>query len=323
MATHPGCAILGHSVKACLRWLCFGRLGMETIQFEPMSVGRIFDRAFAIYRNNFLRFITIVAIIEVPLALFSVVSRSWLGVRTPGRQSTTFERTTDQPGAAVPARRYDPANPPPSIFFGCLGTVLTSLLSIVGVMLCQAALMKNVSETYLGHEITLGQAYGFILPKSVTLIAATICTTLVTWFGLMLCIVPGVIFGIWFFLTVPAIVAENRRALDGMSRSKALVAGNLGKAFAVGLVMVLIAWIVTIVLSFCAGFVGRMLIAESPALRSFLVYFASTVGQILVTPIGAAATILLYYDLRIRKEGFDLQMLAQSMASGQGEVSAT
>ena len=30
-------------------------------------------------------------------------------------------------------------------------------------------------------------------------------------------------------------------------------------------------------------------------------------------PIGAAASILLYYDLRIRKEGFDLDMLAQSL----------
>jgi hypothetical protein len=33
-------------------------------------------------------------------------------------------------------------------------------------------------------------------------------------------------------------------------------------------------------------------------------------------PISATAMVLLYYDLRIRKEGFDLEMLAQSMASG-------
>jgi hypothetical protein len=295
---------------------------MEAVQFEPMSVGRIFDRAFLIYRNNFLRFITIVAIIEVPLALLSTFSRSWMGVRAPVRQSAVSQPAAGQPGARVPARQYDPGNPA-AVLFGCLGTAFTALLYVIGIMLCQAALIKNVSETYLGHEITIGQAYGFILPKSVTLIIATICTTLVTWVGLMLFIVPGVIFGLWFFLTVPAIVAENQGAMDGMLRSKALVAGNLGKVFAVGLLAGLMAYIIWLPLSYLAALAGRMLFAENLVLRSFLIYFAHTLSQILVTPIGAAASILLYYDLRIRKEGFDLQMLAQSMTSGQGELRAT
>jgi hypothetical protein len=122
---------------------------------------------------------------------------------------------------------------------------------------------------------------------------------------------------------VPAIVVENHRALDGMSRSKALVAGNLGKVFAVGLIAVLIAYIIAIPLGYLGGLVGRMFFVENAVLRSFLIHFVATLSQILVTPIGAAAAILLYYDLRIRKEGFDLQMLAQSMTSGQGELRAT
>ena len=36
-------------------------------------------------------------------------------------------------------------------------------------------------------------------------------------------------------------------------------------------------------------------------------------GTILATPISAVAFILLYYDLRIRKEGFDLEMLSQTL----------
>ena len=32
-----------------------------------------------------------------------------------------------------------------------------------------------------------------------------------------------------------------------------------------------------------------------------------------VAPIGTIAMILFYYDIRIRKEGFDLQMLASSL----------
>jgi hypothetical protein len=295
---------------------------METLQFEPMSVGRIFDRAFAIYRNNFLRFITIVAIIEVPLALFSTLSRSWIGVRTPPRQSTALEQTADQSDTRLPVRRYNSSYEGPSVR-GLVGRVFGVLLQLVGTMLCQAALIKNVSEAYLGNEITIGQAYRFALPKAVTLVLATICVGLVTGLGFLLFVVPGVIFMLWFYLTTPAIVIEGHSATAGMTRSKALVAGNLGKVFAVGLLAFLIGFIIGLPLSYLAGFVGRALFAENLVLRSFLIYLASTAGQILVTPINAAAFILLYYDLRIRKEGFDLQMLAQSMTSGQGELRAT
>ncbi len=208
---------------------------METMQFEPMSVGRIFDRAFLIYRNNFLRFITIVAVIEVPLALLSTVSGSWGRTKATTSYSRTSEPGPVQPGARVASRQYDSSYEVPSAF-GLVGVIAGVLLQLVGTMLCQAALIKNVSEAYLGNEITIGQAYQFALPKAVTLVLAAICVGLVVGLGFLLLVVPGVIFALWFFLTTPAIVVENHSATSGMSRSKALVAGNLGKAFAVGLV---------------------------------------------------------------------------------------
>ena len=205
---------------------------METMQFEPMSVGRIFDRAFAIYRNNFLRFVTIVAIIEVPLALFSIATSSWTETRGTPHQ-TFFERMKalqEDPRPAAERDTRDDKAPSP---LGFVGRGITVLLTMVGTMLCQAALIKSVSETYLGHEITIGQAYRFALPKSVTLVLATLCVGLVTGLGFLLLIIPGVIFSLWFYLTAPAIVVENHSVGNGMSRSKALVGGNLGKVFGV------------------------------------------------------------------------------------------
>jgi hypothetical protein len=37
--------------------------------------------------------------------------------------------------------------------------------------------------------------------------------------------------------------------------------------------------------------------------------------NLLVAPFSSIAWILLYYDLRIRKEGFDLEVLAKSMSA--------
>lgn len=296
---------------------------MDTMQFEPMSVGRIFDRAFAIYRNNFLRFVTIVALIEVPVALLALATRSWTQTVTPVQQRSFMEQMRDRQAGARPApQRYngEDATPRP---LGVLGGALTTLLRVVGLMLCQAALIKSVSETYLGHEITIGQAYRFALPKALTLLLATICVGLVTMLGFLLLIIPGVIFSLWFSLTVPAIVVENRSVGNGMSRSKALVGGNLGKALAVGLLATLIAIVISVLFLLLGSMVRTMLPPDSATLRPFVNHLGGTISQILTMPISVTASILLYYDLRIRKEGFDLQMLAQSMMAEQGEPRAS
>jgi len=297
---------------------------MEVVQFEPMSVGRIIDRTFTIYRNNFLRFVTIVAIIQVPIALLSLVSSSFLWAGVPAHRqvapessddtATDFETRSETRPRAV---REDFAAPGLAIV-GCLGTVFSSLLMMVGAMLCQAALTKSVSETYLGREISVGQAYRAILPRFLSLLGASLLVGLAVWFGFLLLIVPGVIFALWLFLTTPSIVVENQRAIQGMSRSKALVSGNLGKVFAVAFVAGLIGFAINMPTSYLGVLIATLLGRDNPLLGTAVSRFIGVIGQILATPIGAAASILLYYDLRIRKEGFDLQMLAQSAGSDQG-----
>jgi len=297
---------------------------MEGVQFEPMSVGRIIDRTFTIYRNNFLRFVTIVAIIQVPVTLLSLVSSSFLLAGVPAHQqvapefsddtTTSFETENETRPRVM---REDFASPSLAIV-GCLGTVLSGLLAMVGAMLCQAALTKSVSETYLGRELSVGQAYKAILPRFLSLLGASFLVGLVVWLGFLLLIVPGVIFALWLFLTTPSIVVENHRAIQGMSRSKALISGNLGKALAVAFVAGLIGFAINMPTSYLGVLIATLLGPDNIVLSTAVSRCIGVVGQILATPIGAAASILLYYDLRIRKEGFDLQMLAQSAGYDRG-----
>jgi hypothetical protein len=82
----------------------------------------------------------------------------------------------------------------------------------------------------------------------------------------------------------------------------------------------LITWAISIPFGGAGLIFGRILFTRNVLLGDFINQFFTLIGQILAIPVGAAAFILLYYDLRIRKEGFDLQMLAQAMSSGQGDV---
>jgi len=268
---------------------------MATVQLEPMSVSEILDGSFKLYRNNLIRFVAIVAVVQIPVGLVSLCGQTLMHMGTE---------------AAGPG-----GQPQFSLTMGlsALGLGLFVLsVGMVGQALANAALVKSVSESYLGNEVTVGEAYRFALPKLFSLIGAGMLVGLLCGFGFFMCVVPGVIFSLWFAMTTQAIVFEDLGAFRGMSRSKELASGNLGKILGVWLIVVLIMMLVGGVFATVGG-VFSMLV---PGVTGFVLRgLCQLVGQVLIAPIGAAAFNLLYYDLRIRKEGFDLEMLAERLGS--------
>jgi len=289
---------------------------MYAQRFEPMSVGQILDRAFRLYRSNFIRFVVIVAIIQVPIALIQhAVSPGTVERETWQTETSEGVTYNFQQGAQVPA--------------------LVGLLFMVAQLLCTAALTKSVSESYLGNQVTVGRAYAAVLPRLLILIIALILLVLVfmgvgvigalsmlalrevgifVMFALMLAVFVRVV------LTVQAIVIERAGPYAGIKRSWVLTARNFWRTLGLLLLLVLILLVTMLLFWFAGGLVvggTGSLFSPSGSLTLSLIIVA---GQILATPIWAGALILLYYDLRIRKEGFDLQMLAQDLGSAAREV---
>ncbi|MBN1918628.1 MAG: hypothetical protein JW889_12030 [Verrucomicrobia bacterium] len=275
---------------------------MQPQHFEPMTVGQILDRTFKLYRDNFARFLAIVAVIYVPIALATIALMVPI-MRTVADMAESAQNRGGEfdPGTAV-------------ALFLPLGVM--ALLSMLAQALCNAALIKSVSESYLGRGVTVGQAYAAVLPRLLPIIGASILVAILCAVGLVFCVVPGVIFWLWFLLTMQTIVVEKQGAVAGMRRSKSLMAGNLGKGFGLSLVIVLITWIANTVFQRIGGLVVGAPTSDNLVTPVVMTQLFSIVGQMLVMPIGAGAYILLYYDLRIRKEGFDLQLLAQAFGTG-------
>jgi hypothetical protein len=303
---------------------------MAMRQFEPMSVGGILDRTFTIYRENFIRFLAIAAIVYVPIALLQISSGYLLLSSIDAEQNMV----TPTEGL-VPAEEVKDFNPPgksmagddagPVIqtgFYGDVAVALTTaLLGIIGNALCSGALLRNISEYYLGREASVGEAYSYVLPKLATLLWASVLVAIVIMLGFLLLVVPGIIFGLWFALVTPAIVVEDLRATKAMSRSKRLASGNLGKIFGTLFVVGIISFIISGAIGWGFGRLSATLFGQSQ-IRMIMPQFAEMAGQIVVAPIWAVATVLLYYDLRIRKEGFDLEMMAQEMDVSEAEPDA-
>ncbi|MBC8374037.1 MAG: hypothetical protein H8E53_10615 [Planctomycetes bacterium] len=269
---------------------------MTQRNFQPMTIGQILDNSFRLYRQNFIKFLAIMAVIYVPLAL---VQMGWTQMILSGIQASGGRQSPD-----------------PGILIG--GALVTIFIAIIATTLGSAALIRSVSQSYLGKATSIGEAYGAVLPKLLTLIGAAILVMLLVMLGLLLLIIPGIIFALRYSLTSQSIVIEDLGATEGMGRSKNLAAGNLGKIYGVTFLMGLITFVITWGIQQGGGL---MIEAPTPENLSRVVMstqIVATVAEILVAPLSAIALILLYYDIRIRKEGFDLEMLARGLGNEEG-----
>ncbi len=133
-----------------------------------------------------------------------------------------------------------------------------------------------------------------------------------------------------YILSIQVIVLEDKGVFAGMTRSSTLSAGSRFKLF---LLFVAI-FIMSLIVSYAFSWLARTIvpvpdISSLDSLEEMQRAFTHTVmiqnlialvGEILITPVGAAALILFYYDLRIRKEGFDLEMLAEAIGEQAPET---
>jgi hypothetical protein len=244
---------------------------------RPLSLGEVLDTSFGIYRRLFVPLLSISVITQiVPLAL-GVYVESAGGV------------------AQAPA-------------LWMLSVGLTVVLGAVGT----AASTFVVADTYLGASLTPQEAFLRSTPFMGRLIGTSLLVSLLMGLGFMLLIVPGVILTCGLLLTPSALVLEDiSGGPAAMGRSWELTKGFRGKIFGALLVAFVLLLVPGIALGAFA--LGATADSLSESALSAGVMLIQAVLQILVYPFFYVLTTVLYYDLRVRKEGFDLERLAMSL----------
>jgi hypothetical protein len=240
----------------------------ETQLSRPMDMGAIFDGAFSLYRRYFVTIVGAVGVIAVPVALLEI--------------------------AAGPA--------------GFLISFIAGLVTpAVGALIARDA-ASGVTPTIGGVWRRMGR---LIVPLLVTAILVFL-TAIV---GAIFFIIPGVLFGVWFSLSAQAIAIDDRRYFSAMGRSRELVRGSWWRVFGILLLASIMVGIASgLVESFVTGVlalvgVGHGLtFTSTPTTNTDVVPAAigSGVGALLVSPVGALIYALLFFDLRLRKDGTDI-----------------
>jgi hypothetical protein len=195
---------------------------------------------------------------------------------------------------------------------GSLGlTLLVIPITLAFGALITGALSWAVSQRYLGKETSIGEAYAAVgVATFFQLIGASLLYGLIVAVGFVFLIIPGIIFLVRFAFMPEAIVLEQRGVFDSLGRSWALVSGSFWRVLGYGLVIYIIVFFIELVVG---GAIAGVLAAGGGL--SFIRPAVSAIVSILVEPFRLTAFVLLYYDLRIRKEGFDLEQMARTMGS--------
>ncbi|TDJ55075.1 MAG: hypothetical protein E2O47_04950 [Gemmatimonadetes bacterium] len=196
--------------------------------------------------------------------------------------------------------------------------MLTGLLNIVLSAIGTAAAVFIVSDSYLGRPVDPWDALSRAVPYIARIVVLSILTTLVVGLGFIFFLVPGVIFLSALVISTQALVLEeNRSPIEAMGRSWQLTKGFRWKVLALVVVTAIIVFIPSIALVSVASF-----LATEPAVLTdlsigwSLALVLGAVVQLLLYPLMYSVLTVLYYDLRVRKEGFDLEVLAQALETG-------
>lgn len=334
----------------------------EQPPLKPMGLGDILDTVFRLYRNNFLTFIGVVALIQIPLILLQIavnmglsrgVARDFLLLQEALISfDPRFDSWTDLPlGNLV-------------LYF--MVTILVALFEgIIAQQIINGALANAVSRRYLRQPVSITSAYGFggsrifsliVAGLLVSLLILTFSLIVVGIFGLGVVLVAGltstqgggdagavlttfvgflsflaifalimlIIIGaaILFLFVTQAIVLEGHGAIAAMRRSLHLVRSSFWRVVGTVVAVYLMVQVLALIPTTAAG-LGIGAIFNDPindfGIRQSLSMLVSYGTQILVLPLLLIAYTVLYYDVRVRKEGFDLQWQVQQRAALSGE----
>jgi len=262
-------------------------------RFEAMTTGMLLDHAFRLYAQNFSLMLGITAAAYVPLyAIMLLVESSITSYVDPSQRR----------------------------LIGLLSQLLFIVLwTTVAFPIATGAGTYAVSERYLGNAVTIGQALARALKRFWTLSVAQLSVATRVVFGVILLVIPGILWSLSYALVVPIVLVEGHKALPSLKRSWDLVNGYRKNVYAILVVVYVLQWLV----GFGMGSLANTLFALESTTANVMESALSNLLSIFMTPFGIIADILLYYDLRIRKEGFDLEMLSRAFSVSPNNTGAT
>ncbi len=278
---------------------------MARPQLRPLTVGEMLDAVFSIYRNRFKDLVLAVAVVGVPIGILSVIA-TWMNPGIPNAfgfvERTAFEQ-------------------------------IVSFVGIVGSLLVFGVVSRIVAGEYLDETIgwragiskvlprllsLLGQGLLLILVFGVVLIGSGLIAAFISvfpgvlaWLGILVPIAFFVFAIVSVFPSIPIGVVEGLGPWSSIKRAQNLV---VGRRWAIlGVLTVLFVILLVSFAAFLAFF--ELVVVSDFRTQQLAIGLSTIVVQLFTEPLMAIGATVIYFDQRVRKEAFDLELLADQVGS--------
>jgi hypothetical protein len=297
---------------------------MADADLRPMSLGEVLDRTFNLYKNHFWLFVGITAL-PFSLLLIVEVAALAMGFVSP----------------KAPATHTPPLSP--GIVGGMVGgAALVLILYFLMIGAAHAATVFAVSDLYLSRPVSIRGSFARVGWRVFRVLAVFFLIGLIMVVGFVVIAVfgfalPGAILkGIGLLLlipvvgilmvilmcrvavSIPAAMLEDLGPVRALERSAYLTKGHVLQIFVIFLLVVVATYVAILVLQMplLILMMASVTAHKTPSFGlQVLQQLAAFISQVLVGPIGTIAFSLMYYNLRVRKEAFDIQHLMLSMSA--------
>lgn len=267
------------------------------IRLRPLTVADLLDEAFRLYRLRFPLLAAISIGAYIPTLLVSLITGS------PNVYAALFELVSN-PGTTV---QPPIANP--------LLTLLVYPVQLVSFPIQWSGLFLVSVWTVLGYQAKPRQ----VLEQILRTFPASAAIAFLYVFGgisLLYCCFPVAFWlAVKLALLYPAYYAERTGIGSAFERSWRLTDGFFWRTFGLLAALTALNFALTWALLATLDIAALLLPGLTPWLRGALVIVGSSLAQMLVLPLVTLAVTLIYFDLRVRKEALDLDVMAYRIAA--------
>jgi hypothetical protein len=271
------------------------------LRLRPLEIGDLLDETFRMYRRHFLLFGGISVILSIPSAALIGLALGSFYSALQQSQGTISDFSFLTP---------------------LLGSIVAGFVVYVVILpFTMGAVMYAACESALGRPVTAGGVFRGVMRRYFPLLGYWLLFIGSLYVALALCIAPVIlwtwIFVLWIVVT-PVMFVENVGLGAAMGRSWRLVEGRWWRTFLVLFLMLIIWYVVQVGLGAFLQ-LGQYLLGlvVSPFISTAIAAASGQIVGALVDPILQIAIVLIYFDLRVRKEGLDLFQMAYRLSIPQ------
>ena len=274
-----------------------------------MPLGELLDETFKLYRRHFTVIAGVALVIILPNLILSLISGSYRANPISYLQSVAQNINNPDELTRIQARQQEYTSSPLYLISFPIAALLVPFS--VGAMYRAATSLAAGNLETIG-SILLGTLRRYFAVWVVVFLAALVFVG-----AIFIVTIPVVLWVvIRWSVALPVLFAEGIGPVKALGRSWNLVRDNWWRTVGILIIVTIMVSLIQTALQFLFGGVAAVVPGLSDDLRAGVLTTVTTLVDALVGAITPIAITMLYLDLRVRKEGLDLDQLARQAAPG-------